>query len=92
MQNYELAFRMQMQVPETLSIDDESQQTLQRYGVGVQPTDNFGRRCLLARKLVEKGVRFVQVYASTWDSHDYIAKAHGALIPKVDRPIAALIA
>ncbi|MEM6690005.1 MAG: DUF1501 domain-containing protein [Planctomycetota bacterium] len=91
MQNYELAFRMQVQVPEVLSIDDESQSTLDDYGVGVEPTDNFGRRCLLARKLVEKGVRFVQVYASTWDSHDYIAKAHGALIPRVDRPIAALI-
>lgn len=92
MQNYELAFRMQVQVPEVLSIDDESQSTLDRYGVGVAPTDNFARRCLLARKLVEKGVRFVQVYASTWDSHDYIEKAHGALIPTVDKPIAALIA
>ncbi|WP_168564789.1 DUF1501 domain-containing protein [Crateriforma spongiae] len=92
MMNYELAFRMQMQVPEVLNIDDESEQTLREYGVGVQPTDNFARRCLLARKLVEKGVRFVQVYASTWDSHDYLAKAHGALIPAVDRPIAALIA
>jgi hypothetical protein len=92
MQNYELAFRMQMEVPETLSIDDETQATLDHYGVGAEPTDNFARRCLLARKLVEKGVRFVQVYASTWDSHDYIAKAHGALIPAVDKPIAALIA
>ncbi len=92
MQNYELAFRMQMEVPDTLSIDDETQTTLDNYGVGVKPTDNFARRCLLARKLVEKGVRFVQVYASTWDSHDYIAKAHGALIPAVDQPIAALIA
>ncbi|MCP4885533.1 MAG: DUF1501 domain-containing protein [Planctomycetaceae bacterium] len=91
MKNYELAFRMQMEVPKTLQIDDESQATLDRYGVGVEPTDNFGRRCLLARKLVEKGVRFVQVYASTWDSHDYLAKAHGALIPTVDQPIAALI-
>ncbi len=91
MKNYELAFRMQMEVPKTLQIDDESQATLDRYGVGAEPTDNFGRRCLLARKLVEKGVRFVQVYASTWDSHDYLAKAHGALIPTVDQPIAALI-
>ncbi len=91
MKNYELAFRMQMEVPKTLSIDDESQSTLDKYGVGVEPTDNFARRCLLARKLVEKGVRFVQVYASTWDSHDYLAKAHGALIPAVDQPIAALI-
>ena len=54
-------------------------------------TDNFGRRCLLARKLVEKGVRFVQVYASSWDSHDYILRAHGSMIDRVDQPIAALI-
>ena len=61
------------------------------YGIGSDPTDEFGRRCLLARKLVEKGVRFVQIYASSWDSHDYIEKAHGSLIPRVDKPIAALI-
>ena len=90
--NYELAFRMQMQVPEILSLENETPEMLASYGIGTEPTDSFGRRCLLARKLVEKGVRFVQLYASTWDSHDYIAKAHGALIPTVDRPIAALIA
>lgn len=90
--NYELAFQMQMQVPEILSLDDENAETLASYGIGSEPTHNFARRCLLARKLVEKGVRFVQVYASTWDSHDNIAKAHGALIPTVDQPIAALIA
>ncbi len=92
MENYELAFRMQTRVPEIMDIGGETQVTLDDYGVGKEPTDNFARRCLLARKLVEEGVRFVQVYASTWDSHDYIAKAHGALIPTVDRPIAALIA
>lgn len=91
MQNYELAFRMQVQVPGVLSLDNETQETLDMYGVDQQPTDNFGRRCLLARKLVEQGVRFVQLYASTWDSHDYLAKAHGALIPAVDKPITALI-
>lgn len=91
MDSYELAFRMQTQVPEITDISGESRQTLAEYGVGQEPTDNFARRCLLARKLVEKGVRFVQLYASTWDSHDYIAKAHGSLIPAVDKPIAALI-
>ncbi|MEM7013180.1 MAG: DUF1501 domain-containing protein [Verrucomicrobiota bacterium] len=91
MQNYELAFRMQMQAPEIINIEKEPQQLRESYGIGQEPTDEFGRRCLLARKLVEQGVRFVQVYASTWDSHDYIAKAHGALIPRVDKPIAALI-
>jgi len=91
MRNYELAFRMQMQVPDIINLDKETEKTRELYGIGKEPTDNLGRRCLLARKLVEKGVRFVQLYASTWDSHDYIAKAHGSLIRTVDRPIAALI-
>ena len=92
MNNYELAFRMQAQVPEILSIDNETQTTLDMYGVGHEPTDPLGRKCLLARRLIERGVRFVQLYAGTWDSHDYIARAHGALVKQVDQPIAALIA
>ncbi|MCB1237344.1 MAG: DUF1501 domain-containing protein, partial [Verrucomicrobiae bacterium] len=91
MKNYELAYRMQTQVPDIVDLDREPAAVLEKYGIGKEPTDSVGRRCLLARKLVEKGVRFVQLYAGTWDSHDYIAKAHGALIPAVDRPIAALI-
>jgi hypothetical protein len=91
MQNYELAFRMQSKVPDVVNINSESDHIKKLYGIGDQVTDEFGRRCLLARKLVEKGVRFVQVYASTWDSHDYIAKAHGSLIPRVDKPISGLI-
>lgn len=91
MKSYELAFRMQTQVPDLVNLADESEATLRAYGIGEGSSDNFGKRCLLARKLVEKGVRFVQLYASTWDSHDYIAKAHGSLIPRVDRPITALI-
>ena len=91
MRNYELAFRMQAKVPALMDIDGESKATKAMYGIGAEPTDAVGRRCLLARKLVEKGVRFVQLYVSTWDSHDYIHKAHGALIPTVDRPIAALL-
>ncbi|HEX3659710.1 MAG TPA: DUF1501 domain-containing protein [Pirellulales bacterium] len=90
--NYELAFRMQAQVPGLLDIDREDAATLAMYGVGQQPTDAFGRKCLLARRLVERGVRFVQLYAGTWDSHDYIERAHGNLVRTVDRPIAALIA
>lgn len=91
MRNYELAFRMQAQVPGVIDIESEPAKLKESYGVGTEPTDEFGRRCLLARKLVEKGVRFVQLYVSSWDSHDYIAKAHGSLIPRVDKPIAALI-
>lgn len=91
MENYELAFRMQMQVPGVLDLSREDAKTKEMYGIGREPTDGFGRKCLLARKLVEQGVRFVQLYAGTWDSHDYIERAHGNLIRTVDRPIAALL-
>lgn len=91
MQSYELAYRMQMEVPGILDLDGEKQSTLEDYGIGNAKTDSFGRKCLLARRLVEKGVRFVQAYAGNWDSHDYIQKAHGSLISSVDKPIAALL-
>lgn len=91
MKNYELAFAMQAQVPDLLDISSESQATQQHYGIGRDATDSFGRKCLLARRLVEQGVRFVQLYHGTWDSHDYIQRAHGKLIEAVDQPITALI-
>lgn len=91
MESYELAFRMQMQVPELLDLSNEDAETQALYGIGQDATDSFGRKCLLARKLVEQGVRFVQLYNGSWDSHDYIERAHGNLVRGVDRPIAALI-
>ena len=91
MQSYELAFRMQMQVPDVLDLSGEDARTRSMYGLGDPATDAFGRKCLLARKLIEKGVRFVQLYHGSWDSHDYIERAHGNLVRGVDRPIAALI-
>jgi hypothetical protein len=91
MEAYELAFRMQSQVPGLLDIEKEDARLKELYGIGREPTDAFGRKCLLARRLVEQGVRFVQLYAGTWDSHDYIERAHGNLIRAVDRPIAALL-
>lgn len=92
MDAYELAFRMQMQVPGLLDIEKEDPRLKESYGIGSDPTDAFGRKCLLARRLVEQGVRFVQLYAGTWDSHDYIERAHGSLVRSVDKPIAGLIA
>jgi len=92
MENYELAFRMQAEVPGILDLGAEDPQIQAMYGLGAEPTNAFGRKCLLARRLVARGVRFVQLYAGTWDSHDYIARAHGSLVRAVDRPIAALIA
>jgi len=91
MEAYELAFRMQAQVPGLLDIEQESQKTKSLYGIDEEPTESFGRKCLLARRLVESGVRFVQLYAGTWDSHDYIERAHGNLVQRVDKPIAALL-
>jgi hypothetical protein len=92
LESYELAFRMQTEVPDAIDLSGENQKTLSMYGIGNDATDAFGRKCLLARKMVEKGVRFVQVYNGTWDSHDYIERAHGNLVRGVDQPIAALIA
>jgi hypothetical protein len=89
---YELAFRMQTQVPSLIDLSTEPAATLEMYGIGRPETDSFGRRCLLARKLVEKGVRFVQIFEGGWDSHDYLERAHTARIRATDRPLAALIA
>lgn len=92
MESYELAFRMQAQVPTLLDLSRETAATRARYGVDGPLTDEFGRKCLLARRLIEEGVRFVQVYSGGWDSHDYIERSHRARIRSIDRPVAALIA
>ena len=92
MQSYELAFRMQAQVPGIIDLNQEDEATRKLYGVGEAETDSFARRCLLARRLVEKGVRFVQIYCGGWDSHDYLERSHSARFRVVDKPIAALIA
>ena len=91
MASYELAYRMQAEVPGILDLEGETAGTREMYGIGNPYTDAFGRKCLLARRLVESGVRFVQAYAGNWDSHDYIERAHGSLIRSVDQPIAALL-
>jgi hypothetical protein len=94
---YELAYRMQAEAPEAVDIARETQQTLDMYGVGQQPTDEYGRNCLVARRLVERGVRFVQLYSGgghleeTWDAHESIEKNHGRHGAEVDQPIAALL-
>ncbi|MBI2826561.1 MAG: DUF1501 domain-containing protein [Planctomycetia bacterium] len=95
--SYELAFRMQSEVPEAVDLKQETQETLDLYGVGRQPTDEFGRNCLVARRLVERGVRFVQLYSGgghleeTWDAHESVEKNHGRHAAEVDQPIAALL-
>jgi hypothetical protein len=90
--SYELAFRMQSTMPRIMSLDDESKETLALYGVGSEPTDNFARQCLLARKFAERGVRYIQVSTDyTWDHHSKVEKGSIAEAAKVDRPISALL-
>ncbi|MBL8294850.1 MAG: DUF1501 domain-containing protein [Bryobacterales bacterium] len=90
---YELAFRMQTEVPGALDMARESPATLDLYGVNDANTESFGKRCLMARQLVEKGVRFVQLYtpSQSWDSHTEIEKRHRQNALETDKPIAALI-
>ena len=91
-ESYELAFRMQTEAPELTDLTKESAETLAAYGVDQTPTDNFARQCLLARRFVEKGVRFVQVnHAFKWDSHQNLKDEHSRNAREVDQPIAALL-
>ena len=92
---YELAFRMQAAAPEVVDFSQESKQTLDMYGISDPKTRDFGERCLLARRMVERGVRFVQVYSGNsngWDAHEDVAKNHGEHCRKTDQPVAALLA
>jgi hypothetical protein len=94
--SYELAWRMQTNAPGVLEIGQETQETMTMYGIGEEATDNFGRQCLLARRLCENGVRFVQVTsgaaggASNWDQHSKLPQ-HAAQAKAVDKPIAGLL-
>ncbi len=94
--SYELAWRMQNNAPDVLDISGESAATKKLYGISEQPTDNFGRQCLMARRLAEKGVRYIQVnYGDNtnnpaWDQHSNLPK-HGDHAAAVDKPIAGLL-
>jgi hypothetical protein len=94
--SYELAWRMQRNAPDVLDLSKESKATLESYGIGNKTTENFGRQCLLARRLCEAGTRFIQVtYGDNsanpaWDQHSNLPK-HGDHAKAVDRPIAGLL-
>jgi len=91
---YELAFRMQAAAPDVVDVAGETAETLGLYGIGEKPTDEFGTRCLLARRMIERGVRFVQVYAGDtngWDAHDNVDKNHSEMCLRTDKPIAGLL-
>jgi hypothetical protein len=91
-ESYELAFRMQAEVPDLLDLSKENKTLLDAYGVGQDGTDGFGRQCLLARRLVEQGVRFVEVSQGGWDHHRNLKEDLAKSCTAVDRPIAALLA
>ncbi len=90
-ESFELAFRMQMEAPETMDLAGESEATKKLYGLDDPKTASFARQCLLARRFSERGVRFVQVTHGYWDQHEDLTKDHGRLASEVDRPIAGLL-
>ena len=95
--SYELAFNMQRHAPEAVDLAQESERTREMYGMNDPKTQEFGRRCLLARRLVERGVRFIQLYAGgahsddNWDAHSDLEKNHNFHAGRTDKPIAGLL-
>src|SRR5262245_26371635 len=94
---YELAYRMQSTAPEAVDLSKETEETKTLYGMNEKRTQAFGRQCLLARRLVERGVRFVQIYSggnhndTSWDAHGDLVKNHNLHAGETDRPLAGLI-
>ena len=98
--SYELAARMQLSVPAVSDLSDEPQTLRDAYGVDRQPTADCGRRCLLGRRLLERGVRFVQIFSGgpiagsprkSWDAHENVKENHAAEAMRIDQPVAALL-
>lgn len=96
-ESFELAYRMQSAAPEAIDITQEPEHIQQLYGIGDSRCDHFARQCLMARRLVERGVRFVQIYSGgmenerSWDGHSNIKDNHSQFAGETDRPIAALL-
>lgn len=91
--SYELAARMQLRAADALDISQETQATQQMYGIGEPATDNYARRCLMARRLIERGVRYVQLYTrgQAWDNHTNIGTSLKKICTETDKPAAALL-
>ncbi|MFQ3649546.1 MAG: DUF1501 domain-containing protein [Gemmataceae bacterium] len=95
--SYELAYKMQAAAPEAVDLRKESPKTLELYGINEKRTEDFGRKCLLARRLVERGVRFIQIYSGgahnddNWDAHTDMVKNHSKHAGNTDKPIAGLL-
>jgi len=97
-ETFELAYRMQMAAPEALDLNRETKETQRLYGLDNPKATHFAKQCLIARRMVEKGVRFVQIYSGgmdndlSWDGHSNIVKNHGGFAAETDQPIAGLLA
>jgi hypothetical protein len=95
--NYELAFRMQAAVPDLVDLSGETEATTKLYGIDEKDTEDFGRACLLARRMVERGVRFIELLppkrqgADRWDQHSRLKEGHSANAKATDKPIAGLL-
>ena len=90
--SYELGFRMQKSLPDVLDLNKEDSKTLEMYGIGKgKATDDFGRQCLMARRLAQAGVRFVEVGHGNWDTHGGLKQRLGQLCGQIDQPIGALL-
>ncbi len=90
-ESYELAFRMQKDLPNVMDLSNETEATKALYGIGGATTDGFGRKCLLARKFVEAGVRFVEISSGQWDHHRDLKNLLAKKADSVDKPIAGLL-
>jgi hypothetical protein len=90
-ESYELAFRMQGELPNVMDLGKESDATKKLYGIGEDATDNFGRQCLMARRMVEAGVRFVEVCHGSWDHHRNLQQEMTRAAGAIDQPIAGLL-
>ncbi|MDA7666295.1 DUF1501 domain-containing protein [bacterium] len=99
LKSFELAFRMQMAAPEATDLSSETEATRELYGLDDPETENFGRECLLARRLAERGVRFIQVSHAhslkfnneQWDQHSHLEKGHSINVRQIDKPITGLL-
>ena len=92
MQSYELAFRMQSSMPQVMDLSQETQSTKAMYGIGESTTNSFATKCLVARRMVESGVRFIEVTTDGWDHHFLLKEKLPASCQAVDKPIAGLLA
>jgi len=99
-ESYELAARMQLSVPEVADVSGETEQTVEAYGMNREQTADMGRRCLLGRRLLERGVRFVQLFSggpiagsprASWDAHENVRENHTIEAGRIDQPVAALL-